>query len=85
MNTILNISSFKRTYNDKFNNNTSDYKIELIAEVNKTLDSKIEQIDEVAPESKRDKCAHEMLNEVKHSIGNRLVYSRNIYARKSIM
>ena len=43
-------------------NKTSDSKIEQIAEANKTSVSEIEQLPEVAPEYKRCKGAHEMLN-----------------------
>ena len=50
INTIINISSFKRTYNDKFNNNTSDYKIEHIAELD-------------APEFKRHEGTNIILQE----------------------
>ena len=99
INTIINISSFKRTYNDKFNNKTSDSKIEQIAksnktsdskikqivEVNKTSDSKIEKISKVSPESKRDKGAHEIPNTIKYSISGHIVCSRDGDARKGIM
>ena len=49
-NEITKISSFKRMHNDKFNNDTSDSKIELIAEA-------------YVPESKRGKGANIILQE----------------------
>ena len=66
------------------NQNSSDSKIEQIAELNNTSVSKIEHFPETSPESKRDKGACQTPNAVKYSIGDRLIYSRNGETRKVI-